>query len=1157
MADSQSLVKLFQTRTNQRRSLKPAGEASSEPNRGNEEKSFIERERRIPLFFSPNFMYKRLPTVPKEDLVDLSASENNSTPSQLRKSQDSRKRGAYLGRRENSLERLDRLEKGESDRMKTPQNQFELEETGRRSKMTGDKPVNGPSFWDRLFKRKRTPAPRLITLNTDAIRRSTCYPANIIRNQKYHPLTFIFVVLYNQFKFFFNLYFLLVCLSQLVPMLRVTFLFTSIAPLVLVLTITISKEAYDDWKRYRRDCEANSQRYLRLTRDSGFVPTPSSELCVGDIIQVGKNERVPADMILLRSHDPAGSGTFLRTDQLDGETDWKLRLPVAFTQKLSADIELLNLPLRVEAAPPHKDIHSFIGKLSVDSHTEALGVEHTLWMNTVVAGTPILGMIIYTGPETRAVLNTSTPQTKVGLIEQELNRMTKVLCLIVIALAFSLVAMKGFYGLWIVYLVRFVVLFSTIIPLSLRVNLDLGKSVYANEISKDGRIPGVIVRTSTISEELGRIHYLLSDKTGTLTKNDMELRKLHLGTVSFSQEENTEIRDLLLRHMHSDHGGGSPPMNDVTSKLVLRPSNRTRRDIAARLAETIQGLALCHNVTPMSDGSYQAASPDEIAIVKWTEAVGVKLQDRDRDTITLDYQDQTRHYNILHCFPFTSESKRMGIIVKCQETGAIIFYQKGADAVMSKIVQANDWLDEECGNMAREGLRTLVLGRKILTEEQYVTFEAAHKEALLTMQDRTVEVRRVIGTHLECNLELLGLTGVEDKLQDDVKITLESLRQAGIRVWMLTGDKVETATCIAISSRLFLRTQPVIQVQQLREMQEAMHILGWIRNNPNKTALVLDGPSLDFLSSNFGAEFWAVAVELGSVVACRCTPTQKADVARAIKLHSGRRVCCIGDGGNDVSMIQAADVGVGIVGKEGRQASLAADFSVQQFSYLNRLLLWHGRNSYLRTAKVSHFVIHRGFTIAVMQAVFSSVVYFSPIALYQGLIAVGYTTVYTMFPVFSLVLDRDVTPEIALLYPELYRDTSRGRQVTFKNFFKWLLISTYQGGSIMIAAVWLFSAEFLHIVAITFTSLILNELLMVAVEITTWHPIMIIAELLSITLYLSSMYFLKADFDPSFVWTLDFWTKVAAITGISFAPLFLFKILRRIISPPSYAKLTE
>lgn len=157
--------------------------------------------------------------------------------------------------------------------------------------------------------------------------------------------------------------------------------------------------------------------------------------------------------------------------------------------------------------------------------------------------------------------------------------------------------------------------------------------------------------------------------------------------------------------------------------------------------------------------------------------------------------------------------------------------------------------------------------------------------------------------------------------------------------------------------------------------------------------LVIDGESLQFMMSQYRNSFVELATKLPAVVACRCSPTQKADVARLIRQYTKKRVCCIGDGGNDVSMIQAADVGVGIVGKEGKQASLAADFSILQFSYLSKLLCWHGRNSYKRSAKLAQFIVHRGLLVAVIQAVFSAIVYFAPVAIFQDWLAVGYATV--------------------------------------------------------------------------------------------------------------------------------------------------------------------
>lgn len=212
--------------------------------------------------------------------------------------------------------------------------------------------------------------------------------------------------------------------------------------------------------------------------------------------------------------------------------------------------------------------------------------------------------------------------------------------------------------------------------------------------------------------------------------------------------------------------------------------------------------------------TYQASSPDEVAIVEWTESVGLTLISRDRTSMTLRSSDSTTlTFDILAVFPFTSESKRMGIIVRNRQNGSTTFVQKGADVIMAKLVQKNDWLDEECGNMAREGLRTLVVARKRLSDDAYGSFDRAYRQAqLVTGEDRPQAIQNVISQHLEVELELLALTGVEDKLQEDVKSTLELLRNAGLKIWMLTGDKIETATNIAVSSKLVARGQYIHQV---------------------------------------------------------------------------------------------------------------------------------------------------------------------------------------------------------------------------------------------------------------------------------------------------------------------------------------------------------
>ena len=271
-------------------------------------------------------------------------------------------------------------------------------------------------------------------------------------------------------------------------------------------------------------------------------------------------------------------------------------------------------------------------------------------------------------------------------------------------------------------------------------------------------------------------------------------------------------------------------------------------------------------------------------------------------------------------------------------------------------------------------------------------------------------------------MELLGITGVEDKLQDEVALTIESLRGAGIQVWMLTGDKVETATCIAISAGFKSRRQQLYFMKELTSPKDAEIKIKEFESKSD-TLLMIDGQTLDlFLQSKHLEEmFFTIATRAPSVCVCRCSPTQKAEIVKKINMYTKKRTASVGDGGNDVGMILEANVGIGIVGKEGKQASLASDFSIDQFSYLRRLILWHGRLSYKRSAVLSQFVIHRGLIITVIQATFSIIFYFVAIPVYNGYLMLGYSTIYTSLPVFSLVFDEDVPVTAVMKFPPLYK----------------------------------------------------------------------------------------------------------------------------------------
>ena len=354
----------------------------------------------------------------------------------------------------------------------------------------------------------------------------TSFVNNKLNNQKYNIFTFFPIILFNQFKFFFNIYFALLALSQFIEIFRVGFLVTYVSPLIFILIVTFLKEFYDDFKRFLRDRELNKKKYKKLNRNGSFVDIESAEIKVGDIISVSAGERIPADLLLLHT-DQKNGAVFIKTDQLDGETDWKLRKSVVMTQEEHAsNPNLRRFKAKIVIEKPHKDIYAFKGRITSGKGSEGLSLDNTLWANTSLTAGTILTLVIYTGKETRSQLNNRSARAKFGILDKEVDRLSLILFGLMVIIAAITLILSWQFNSWYIVVVRYIILYSSIIPISLRVNLDMAKLYYCFFIYKDKDMPDTIARNSNIPEELGRIQYLFSDKTGTLTQNLMIFRKL-------------------------------------------------------------------------------------------------------------------------------------------------------------------------------------------------------------------------------------------------------------------------------------------------------------------------------------------------------------------------------------------------------------------------------------------------------------------------------------------------------------------------------------------------------------------------------------------------------------------------------------------------------
>ena len=474
---------------------------------------------------------------------------------------------------------------------------------------------------------------------------------------------------------------------------------------------------------------------------------------------------------------------------------------------------------------------------------------------------------------------------------------------------------------------------------------------------------------------------------------------------------------------------------------------------------------------------------------------------------------------------------------------------------MEKKVQENSraFLLETCENLATSGLRTLVISQRYVPYPEYEAWKKKYENAKTEMEDRDNKIQKVV-EELEEGMEFLCVTGVEDKLQVDVTDTIESLRNAGIQIWMLTGDKVETAKCIAISTGLKAKTQDFFEMKELKTNDEVNKYLDSYAQKTD-TVLVIDGNTMNIaLEAENEKHFFTIASKAPAVVCCRCSPTQKTLIVRGMKTHTTMRTAAIGDGGNDVGMIQEAHLGIGIVGKEGKQASLAADFSISEFRSVKLLLLWHGRLSYKRSAVLAQFVIHRGLIISIIQIIFSFMFYFTSIQIYNGYLMLGYSTIYTTLPVFSIVFDEDVDLGSVIKFPVLYKILQKGRVLNVKTFVAWCVKSIYQGAVIMIGAVLLFEDNFVNIVSITFSALILIEILNVYLEIHKLHIVMLFSFISTLVVYFVSMVLLRSTFDVAYIFAWDCFSKIIILTLLCWLPFFALNILYRIYFPEAHER---
>ncbi|XP_065059907.1 phospholipid-transporting ATPase ID-like isoform X2 [Rhopilema esculentum] len=950
------------------------------------------------------------------------------------------------------------------------------------------------------------------------------YTGNHIQTYRYNLLTFIPLNLFEQFQRVANIYFLIQIIIMSIPQITALNPLATAIPLLFVLTASAVKDLYDDVGRHKSDNRVNNRK-AHLLRDGIIVNEAWQNVQVGDIIKLESNHHVTADLLLLSTSEPSGL-CYIETAELDGETNLKVRQPLIETAALGDDlIALSNFRGEVTCEPPNNRLDKFQGKLEIGDEKCSLDNSNIVLRGCVLRNTEwVFGLVIFAGHDTKLMMNSGKAAFKRTKLDKLANDLVLniALALIIICTFLSFMSYfwekgtgKGFtvYLPWDSYYKEnpaligvfhwpaFIMVLNTLIPISLYISVEIirfGQSLLINWDLKMYHAPSdtpARARNTTLNEELGQIQYIFSDKTGTLTQNVMTFKECSINGKLYGHEEedpepevdNLKIESVSSENMFSNTKRpidlSSNPYADPVFKFydqTLIPDLENDQNVI----EFFRLLALCHTVmveerdevdympgaetqdTPLLE--YQAQSPDEGALVSAARNFGFVFLRRTPNTITIKVNGNEEKYDLLCILDFDNVRKRMSVIVQDKD-GKIKLYCKGADTVIYERLSNDNASFKETTQIhldlfACNGLRTLCLAYKEIPEHVFDKWAISYKDASCALENRDEMIAKLY-EEIEQDMTLIGATAIEDKLQDGVPETIANLAEANINLWVLTGDKQETAINIGYSCMLLTENMHDVFIINGKDKQTVVSQMESCKSKidsstpsiPHKQndvelkgitgrrgshvmfsdnqidevselepksgfGLVINGNSLVFaLDKSLEMQFLELAKCCKAVICCRVTPLQKAMVVDLVKRHVKATTLAIGDGANDVSMIQAAHIGVGISGQEGMQAVLASDFSIAQFRFLEKLLLVHGRWSYLRMSKFLNYFFYKNFAFTLCQFWFNLFVGFSAQTLYDAWFISFYNVCFTSCPVLALGLfDKDVDEKLCLDNPKLY-----------------------------------------------------------------------------------------------------------------------------------------
>ena len=674
------------------------------------------------------------------------------------------------------------------------------------------------------------------------------YPSNSIITSKYTKRSFVPRALFSQFRSAAMIWFLLISILELTTLNQnVSVNVGTIIPLLLLILIAMLREGWNDYLRHISDDSLNNTKHP-VWNGKEFLLKLSKEIQVGDLILLYDEEYSPADVLILASGNQAHE-CYVEASAIYGEASLKIKHAVKETQmtfdttdlqEACLHVKLLNEDLFV--CLPNPDFRHLTGwvKMRLSPKNSKIDMQNAILRGMKLTHTAwVIAVAVYTGEETKVWINNLQKNTKKSRLLEIVDRwvlwmlpLIALVCVVNTIAAASILPMHRYS--WQEVLSSNIILFGHMIPISLILSIEITQAIHSFIIKRNSQVR---VNSADLFSNLGMVEYIVTDKTGTLTENDLKISFCVIGGKVYWDRE-SPINDYSEDSENDYKKLPGPQMFEEFGEAL------TFADLEAGLAQAgdysilpyVLCMALSNFAFPSGEGEYSAILVDDREMAKAAAKIGIKLIERAIDHILVSVLGSQMLFDVLGFIQFSSAKKLSRVMVRDQDSGTVSLYVKGCREAMVEL-----YADDHSEDEVLEGFRTIYMGFKALTKKESKNFLLEYNTAKKSPLDVEGRVEAVFQKY-DKRLEYLGFLGLEDSISEETIKTVRTLKSAGLKFWLLSGDSEDSTLAAAKTAEFF---QPQDRILHLTNLRSELHFLEVIQGFIHSGIFDVDENSLD------------------------------------------------------------------------------------------------------------------------------------------------------------------------------------------------------------------------------------------------------------------------------------------------------------------------